>query len=299
MHHKMKITDCLELYLKHLKYERNLSPKTICAYEADLVGFLSFMDKKEKKDSSDIDLSLFRDYLKSIDNKKYSRRTIIRKHSSFVNFFRFLESKDLMENQLSQLTSAPRKSHLIYKFLSVKEVERLLEAISGVDSISIRDRALFEVLYSTGSRVSELSSIKLKDIILEKDEITVLGKGRKYRTVYLNSEARRHLSRYMDIRSGFLFNKKEQSYKSSPFLFLNKRGSRLSTRMIRKILTKYLVKAGIEKNISPHGIRHSYATHLIEQGAGIREIQELLGHESISTTQIYTHMNIKKLKKGF
>ncbi len=295
----MKISVCLDLYIKHLKYEKNLSPNTVRAYEVDLESFLAFLAENNLDDPKDIDLSVFRAYLKSLDGLQYKHRTLIRKYSSFINFFKFLETNDLTDKQLSQLIAAPKRQTLIYNFLSTDEISRLFNVISGQDPISIRDRALFETLYSTGTRVSELSLIKVKDIELDKDEIVVFGKGRKERIVYINSQAQKWLQKYLAIRNTFLFIKKDQSYKSSEFLFLNKFGGPLSTRMIRKILKKYIKKAEINKNITPHGIRHSYATHLIEEGAGIREIQELLGHESIFTTQIYTHMNIKKLKKDF
>ncbi len=295
----MKISECLELYIKHLKYEKNLSPNTVRAYEVDLADLLSFLQANGIYDPKDIDLSVFRSYLKSLDSLRYKHRTIIRKYSSYINFFKFLESNDLTDKQLSQLISAPKRQRLIYNFLSVDEVLKLLNTISGQDPISIRDRALFETLYSTGTRVSELSLIKLKDMDMDKDEIIVLGKGRKERIVYINYESKKWIEKYLSIRNIFLFTKKDQAYKISEFLFLNRFGGPLSTRMIRKILHKYMKKAEINKNITPHGIRHSYATHLIEEGAGIREIQELLGHESIFTTQIYTHMNIKKLKKDF
>lgn len=293
------LSDCLALYVKHLKYEKNLSPNTVRAYEADLQDFLSFLKAQDIEDPLKMDLPVFRSYLKALDEKKYKHRTIIRKYSSLMNFFHFLESNELTENPLSQLIAAPKRQKLFYHYLSEDEMERFLKTISGSGPIHIRDRALFELLYSTGARVSELANIRLKDMGLKKDEIIVYGKGKKYRTVYINREAKTWLSRYMAVRSSFLFVKKDGSYRSCDFLFLNNRGGPLSTRMIRKNLNKYMQKAAIEKHITPHGIRHSFATHLIEEGAGIREIQELLGHESIFTTQIYTHMNVRKIKKDF
>jgi site-specific recombinase XerD len=158
---------------------------------------------------------------------------------------------------------------------------------------------LIEVIYSTGARISEVESMTLKAVNLENNEIEVFGKGRKYRVVYLNQSACNCLKKYLDIRNEFSFSSKTQNYRQCDWLFLNKFGNKLSVRGMRKILKRYLIECGIKKKISPHDIRHSFATHLLQEGAGIREIQELLGHENISTTQIYTHLNLKKLKSDY
>ena len=150
-----------------------------------------------------------------------------------------------------------------------------------------------------GLRISELENIKIKDIDFKNSEIIVLGKGRKERIVFLTGEAENFLAKYMKIRNYFLYDRKTGSYKSSEYLFLNTRGKKLSQRYIRKLLGKYLNASDIKKHISPHGLRHSFATHLLQEGASIRAVQELLGHSNLSSTQIYTHLNIRKMKEDF
>jgi integrase/recombinase XerC len=178
-------------------------------------------------------------------------------------------------------------------------MSNLLKTINGQDNFGIRDRAIFELFYSTGVRINELVNITLDKIDLKNNEIKVFGKGRKERVVYLNNFALQKLSNYLNIRNEFLFDKKNNFYKKNDFLFLNKNGNRLSERFIRILLDKYLKKAAINKKISPHSIRHSFASHLLQNGASIKAVQELLGHENISTTQIYTHLNLKKLKEDY
>jgi site-specific recombinase XerD len=162
----------------------------------------------------------------------------------------------------------------------------------------IRDRAIIELLYSTGARVSEVEGLKTGEVDLQNREIIVTGKGRKQRLVYLNEAAVFWIKKYLEVRNKLIYTGKGSHTRDS-HLFLNRFGKKLSSRSIRTIVKKYVKKAIIGKNITPHSIRHSFATHLLQEGAGIREIQELLGHENISTTQIYSHLNIKKLKKDY
>jgi site-specific recombinase XerD len=193
----------------------------------------------------------------------------------------------------------PKPDKKLYNLLSEYEMEELLNSMEGDGNLEIRDRAIFELFYSTGARISEIGGITLDKVDIRNREIEVFGKGRKTRIVYLNDMAAIKLDRYLNIRNMFLFDSGKNSYKKSNFLFLNKNGGRLSERFMRVLLNKYLKKAQIIKKISPHGIRHSFASHLLQEGAGIRVVQELLGHENISTTQIYTHLNLKKLKKDY
>lgn len=294
-----KFEDSLNFYIKHLKFEKNLTENSINSYKKDICHFIDFLKENNIKNVSQLNLEIFRKYLKYLDSFKYSNRTIIRKYSSFMNYFKFLEDNDLLDTQLTQLITAPKKHHRFYSFLTQSEINLLIESIDTSTDPGKRDRALFEVIYSTGARISEVEGMTLKDLDIENNEVEVLGKGRKHRIVYLNQSALKCLKEYLDIRNEFAFSSKKQSYKETDSLFLNRLGNRLTSRGIRKILKKYLFKCGIAKKISPHDIRHSYATHLLQEGAGIREIQELLGHENISTTQIYTHLNLKKLKGDY
>lgn len=295
----MNIEESLNLYLRYLKYEKNLTPNTILSYNNDLLLMKDYLIKNKIYDVKEITLSIFRNFLKFLDKYQYSNRTIIRKFSSYINYFKFLEQNSLIDVQLSQKISLPKIEKRFYNFLSESEINNLLETIDEQDNFGIRGRAIFELFYSTGARISELVNITLDKIDIKNKEIEVFGKGRKSRLVYLNNISLEKLNQYLNIRSQFLFDKKNNNYKKNNYLFLNKNGSSLSARFIRILLDKYLKKAEINKKISPHSIRHSFASHMLQEGAGIREVQELMGHENISTTQIYTHLNLKKLKKDY
>ncbi|MCL5771949.1 MAG: tyrosine recombinase XerC [Actinobacteria bacterium] len=295
----MDIQESINLYFKYLKYEKNLAPNTINAYDKDLLLLKDYLINNKIADVKEITLTKFQDFLKFLDKYQYGNRTTIRKFSSYINYFKFLEQNSLIDVQLSQIISAPKIQKRFYKLLSESEISNLLKTIDGQDNFELRDRAIFELFYSTGVRISELVNITLDKIDLKNKEIKVFGKGRKERVVYLNDFALRKLNNYLDIRNEFLFDKKNNFYKKNDFLFLNKNGNRLSERFIRILLDKYLKKAGINKKISPHSIRHSFASHLLQNGASIKAVQELLGHENISTTQIYTHLNLKKLKEDY
>ncbi len=294
----MSLFNFLELYIKYLKYEKNLSLNSINSYQKDIIQFLNFLKNKKITETAGLNLDIFRDFLKYIDNFHYSNRTIIRKYSSLVNFFRFLERNDYIDFQLTESINVPRKRHRFYSFMSENEAERLFDSFEPQNDFEIRDRAILELLYSTGARVSEAEGLKIGDIDLQGSELIVTGKGRKQRMVYLNQTAAFWLKKYLGIRSRLVSGGKDK-YVNDKHLFLNRFGKRLSSRSMRTIVKKYVKKALIDKNITPHSIRHSFATHLLQEGAGIREIQELLGHESISTTQIYSHLNVKKLKKDY
>lgn len=293
----MKLEQGLEKYIDFLKYEKNLSLNTINSYKVDILQMIAYLRKLKISNVDQLSLEIFRKFLKFIDNFKYSKSTIIRKYSSFLNFFKFLEENSYIKKNLSQHIIVPKKDKKFFPLMSKDEVISLIDSVVPENDIGKRDKAIIEIIYATGARVSEVENIKIRDINFTGNEIKVIGKGNKQRLVYLNKKAIDCLDKYLDIRENFLQFK--GGNKKSDYLFLNKNGSRLSSRSIRKIIKKYLKKSGIKKNITPHSIRHSFASHLLQQGAGIREIQELLGHEDISTTQIYAHLNIKKLKKDY
>jgi site-specific recombinase XerD len=322
----MNIQESLELYYRHLKYEKNLAVNSVNAYRKDLAQLTDFLSQKQIEDTNLINLDLFREFLKFTDRFKYSNRTLIRKYSSYNNFFKFCELNGYIQNQISQFILPPKKQSRLYSFLTETQTKTLIEKMDSNGISGIRNRALIEFIYSTGARVSEVEGLKLKDIDIENSSAEVFGKGRKYRTVYLNRNAKEWLEKYLDIRSQFVYSERNMSYQKPEtnqmtktdlkpktdfkskthsqqdgegYLFLNRFGRKLDVRSYRTILAKSLMQANIARKISPHSLRHSFATHLLEQGAGIREIQELLGHENIATTQIYTHLNIKKLKEDF
>ncbi len=353
----MNLDESLNAYLKYIKFEKNLSINSFNAYKRDLYQFLNFLKKKsetnnETKNSTEdkslqnldvknsINLNNFRDFLKYISKFKYSNKTLIRKFSSLNNYFKFLENNNLLDVNLSQLIVPPKSKKGLFTFLSINEMDKLVNIINTENPSGVRDRTIIEMLYSTGARVSELESIKISDLNFDKQEVRIFGKGRKNRVVFLNSRTVFWLDQYLKVREKLIikkskkekiinkknslnngiknfskneinfFNNNEKSINNKSFinnknnidnenLFINKFGSKLSQRSLRNIVKKYIKAAGIGKNISPHKIRHTFATHLLQQGAGIREIQMLLGHENISTTQIYTHLNLKKLKLDF
>ncbi len=296
----MKLDDSLELYLKYIRYEKNLTPNSIMSYTKDILQLHGFLYSNNINDTTQLDLAIFRNFLKSIDSKKYANRTIIRKYSSYINYFRFLEENKLTGIQLSQFINVPRKRERLYTFLSKKEMEKLFDSMEATNILQVRDRLIIELIYSTGARISEVENIRLADIELEKSEIKVTGKGRKQRIVYINRKALCWLKKYLrESRPELSFSKKSGTHTGDLHLLLNSRGRRLSSRSINEIVRKYIRLAGIKKKITPHSIRHSFASHLLQEGAGIREIQELLGHENISTTQIYSHLDIKKIKDDY
>ncbi|MDD5600245.1 MAG: tyrosine-type recombinase/integrase [Actinomycetota bacterium] len=294
----MDLFDCLELYIKYLKYEKNLSLNSINAYKKDNLQFLNYLKDKNITRVEDLDLNAFRDFLKHLDRFNYSNSTIIRKYSSLINFFKFLERNNYIDFQLTQFINIPGRKQGLYTYMSVSEIEKLFKNIEPLNDMEVRDRTIIELLYSTGARISEIENLRINDFNIENNEVLVTGKGRKQRFVYLNSSAVYWVNNYMEVRNRLIHSKKDKNISDNHF-FLNKSGRKLSSRSIRTIVKKYVKKADIDKNITPHSIRHSFATHLLQEGAGIREIQELLGHENISTTQIYSHLNIKKLKRDY
>ncbi len=310
----MKLKQSLNLYIKYLKYEKNLSKLSVEAYKQDLEQFINYLLKKHgNKDSLEtevVSLKNFRQYLKDTDFTRYSKNTVIRKYSSLKSFFKFLEKNAILSDCISSLIIPPKKDGRLYSFLSQHEINKVLSCIKTRVINGARDRALIEFIYSTGARISEVENLKNCDIDIEKNEVKVIGKGRKPRTLYLNSQTVYWLKEYENYKNAQKpedkFNRKASAALHNQYIsgsrdpvFLNRFGKKLSARSMRNIVIKYVKLAQIDKKISPHGIRHTFATHLLQEGAGIREIQELLGHANISTTQIYTHLNIKKIRQEY
>ncbi len=287
----------LNEYIDFLKYEKNLSPQTIQSYTRDLEQFVCYLKKRGHTNLENIKLSDFRNYMKYLDNFHYANSSLIRKYSSYRNFFKFLEKNGYMDKNLSQHILPPKKSQRFFSFLSQTETDQLMNSVHQDTDFNKRDKAILELLYSTGARVSEVAEIRLQDLDLGKDQIKVTGKGNKQRMVYVNSKARQALEAYLAVRNHLLH--KSLGNKRCAHLFLNKNGGKLSTRSICTIVKKKVGGMLAAKNITPHSLRHSFASHMLQQGANIRQIQELLGHENISTTQIYTHLNIKKIKQDY
>jgi len=272
---------------RFLKYERNYSVHTIRAYMNDLTEFEDFLidasTEIEKVNSKIINLYSLNLYTKN------SKSTVSRKLTTLRSFFNFMVRKGNLKQNPANLIPLPKKEKELPVFLSVDEVFKLIDSIDQEGILSLRDLAIIELLYSSGLRVSELANIKVLDIDHRESFVKVSGKGNKERVVPFGSNAREVILQYLRRRI--------ELKPKDDFLFLNNRGSGLTTRSIERIVKKYGLLSGISKKISPHALRHTFATHLLGGGADLRSIQELLGHSSLSTTQRYTHTSIEQIMK--
>ena len=275
-------------YIHYLITERNYSPHTISNYARDLGYLINFLKGKK------LDRAAAREFLLQLEKKRYARRSIARKLSSARSFIRYLvREKEIKANPFEHLLT-PKLPKKLPNFLYREELKGLLEASGGQDPGSLRDRALLEAIYGTGLRVAEIVQLNVNDIDFIEKEIRVLGKGSKERIVLFGSKASEALHYYIDNgRPAHL------GGGNSVALFLNRRGSRITARSVERIIVRYAKKAGIVKKVTPHTLRHSFATHLLEGGADLRVVQELLGHASLSTTQVYTHVTKERLKEVY
>lgn len=280
----------LEKYLKYLKYQKNYSDFTICSYENDILEFLSFL-KEHNLDILNIGYTNTKIFLKELNNKKNKTSTLSRKISSLRSFYNFLINNNYLDNNPFILVKLPKKEKHLPRFFQYNELEQLLSIPNLNTALGQRDKAILEVLYASGIRVSELINIKITDI--NGEEIKVFGKGSKERIVMIGDYARDSLDLYLN--NGYkTLNKKNNSY-----LFLNSNGEKLTTRGIRYILDKIIKQTSLDKKISPHMLRHTFATHLLNEGCDLLSVQELLGHENLSTTAIYTHITTDYLKNVY
>ncbi len=288
----------LNEYLSVLKLERNLSPNTITSYRNDISSLLSFLGEKNIQDLSEIKYSDLADFFKVLNKIGLTNTTAARYFSSIKSFFSYLHTSNyIVENPVERLSS-PKLSKNLPSVLSVQEIESILSLPDYSTKLGGRDKALLELLYACGIRVSEIIGLKISDLFLKEDVIRVFGKGSKERIVPIGSSAIWWVEDYL-LKSRPLL---EKRLKSENILFLNNRGTKLSRMGVWKIIDKYTKEAGIKKEVHPHTFRHSFATHLLEGGADLRAVQEMLGHADISTTQIYTHIDrdfIKQVHKEF
>jgi integrase/recombinase XerD len=278
-----------QAFLEYLSVEKGLSVNTIQAYSRDLNKLFLFF-KKEKiswKSARELDLVQF---IHHMSRSGLSARSLARLISSLKSFYRFLILDGVLKKNPAGNLSSPKSWHSLPKFLTVKEVESLLCQPNEDETHGIRDRAMLELLYATGLRVSELVSLKMSDLNLEDGFLICRGKGSKERIVPLGGSAKNAINRYLgESRPGFLI-------KDSDFVFLTYRGQPFTRQGFWKVLKKYATAARLEDKISPHVLRHSFATHLLERGADLRSVQLMLGHSQITTTQIYTHVSRKQLR---
>ncbi|MDW7650615.1 MAG: tyrosine recombinase XerC [Bacillota bacterium] len=292
------MTDYLGKFIIYLQVEKNASPHTVRNYAEDLGQFLSFMETEGAAFPAEADYLAIRHFLALLHEKAYERRTVARKLSAIRSFFRFLHREGLLPDTTWSAVSTPRTGKKLPKFLYVEEMFRLLAAPDTEKPAGLRDTAILEVLYASGIRVSELVALDLHSLDLNQGQFIVLGKGARERLVPLGRFARRSVLAYLDQGRPVLLRKNRQG-EGEKALWLNKYGTRLTDRGVRRLVEKYVRQVSLTKGVSPHSIRHSFATHLLNAGADLRVVQELLGHVNISTTQIYTHITRDQLKEVY
>jgi integrase/recombinase XerD len=282
-------TGFLDLFVTFLRAERNLSPKSVDAYATDVRAWLTDLDRRgvQVEDAKRDDVL---EHLASLAKKGLSARSRARHLAALRGFHRFLEDERLAPKNPTDDLDTPRATKKLPMFLTLPEVEALLAAPDEKSWAGFRDRAMIEVLYATGLRVSELLKLKLEDVNLVDGYLVAYGKGRKERVVPMGKTAIARTQQWLAVRPGVL------KGKPSSVLFLSPRRAALSRMGFWKLLRRYALKAGIARPISPHKLRHSFATHLLERGADLRAVQAMLGHADLSTTQIYTHVNAARLK---
>ncbi|MGD8306713.1 MAG: site-specific tyrosine recombinase XerD, partial [Ignavibacteria bacterium] len=277
----------LKEYLSVLKLERNLSKNTISSYKSDIESLINFLSGIEVNDLSDVTNLHLTEFFKLLDKIGLSSTTSARYFSSIKSFFIYLHQKNyIKENPVDKLSS-PKLSKNLPVVLTIEEIDAILNIPDVSGKLGLRDKALLELLYACGTRVSELINLKVSDLFFNEEVIRVLGKGSKERIIPIGSSAIKWVEEYL-LNSRPLLEKK---LKSENILFLNVRGRMLSRMGLWKIVDKYVRLSRIKKEVHPHTFRHSFATHLLEGGADLRAVQEMLGHADISTTQIYTHID--------
>ncbi|MDD5596201.1 MAG: tyrosine recombinase XerC, partial [Candidatus Omnitrophica bacterium] len=278
----------IEKFIRYLDIEKNYSKHTILNYKLDLEGFRAFLKEAPLEN---VDYLTLRKFLATLKEKKLNSRSLGRHLSTLRSFFKFLTREGLLKNNPILILSSPKLDKHLPQFLTEEEVIRLIDAVvpkNEKDELALRNKAIFETFYSTGMRISEVVGLNLEDIDFVSDTIKVLGKGKKERLVPIGDHAVKAIQVYLNKRK-----------KESRVLFLNKNGSRITDRGVRGVMVKYLHAASIKDGISPHTLRHSFATHLLNHGADLRSVQELLGHANLSTTQIYTHLSTERLKSVY
>lgn len=283
----------IDQFIEYLDIERNYSYYTCINYQDDLIKFSNFLKDNNINNIKNVTYQTIRDYLNFLYIKKEATKSVTRNISSLRTFFHYLQSEGIITNNPMTLVSNPKQEKKLPHYLTYDEVEELLRVTSGDDIFDIRDNMIIELLYSTGLRVGELVNIKLKDIDYNEKSIKVLGKGSKERIVYFGTPALNKLKRYLDIRPDII------NDPSNPYLLINKRGNKLQERAVRSIFEGIIKKNHLSIEFSPHTLRHTYATHMLDEGMDIKSVQELLGHSSISTTGIYTHISNEHLRKVY
>ena len=287
----------IEGFKSYLSVEKNFSEHTLSAYCSDIVSFILWLNDFS---CTDVDFNKLREYLHFIQRFDYKKTTIARKTASIRTFYKYLFRERFVDNNPAVSLSAPKRPKSLPKFLTTNEIEKILNNVKIETPAGFRNRVILELLWATGMRVSELSNLNFGDLNLEENEIRVFGKGAKERIVLVSDRAKQYLSQYIKTARNLLAPGYEigEVNENSP-LFINSTGYRLQNKTIRKAINEVVEKIELPKKVTPHVFRHSFATHLIENGADLRVVQELLGHAGISNTQIYTHISMKHMQEVY
>lgn len=281
----------VDAFLEVMREGRRVSPHTLRAYRSDVTLFLEFLENDCGGPTlTAIDARHLRRYVGRLTEQEYARATIARKTAALRAFFRYLHAEDIIPSNPAALLKAGGGPRRLPKVLSAEELEQLLQAPRGNDFLATRDRAILEFLYSTGARVGELVATRWRDVDLDEGVVRLFGKGSKERLAMLGRFAREALDLHRPLAQG------RARPEAEDHVFLNHRGEPLTDRSVRRVLKKRLLEAGLPVQVSPHTLRHSFATHLLQAGAGLRAVQEMLGHESVNTTQIYTRISPQHLR---
>ena len=281
----------VKLFLKYLNYQKGYSENTIINYENDIKEFLEFLNKENIDNLKEVNYSIVRFYLMDLYNKKFSRNSVSRKLSSLRSFFKYLHNEEIVKINPFSLISSPKKEKKLPKFLYNEDIEKIFNVPNINTVLGKRNSLILELLYDTGVRVGELVNIKINDINFDDKSIKILGKGNKERVVLYGTYAEIALKEYLNKGRNKLLKGKNNEY-----LILNANGNNITTRGIRLIIDKIIKQACLNTHISPHTLRHTFATHLLENGSDLLTVKELLGHSSLSSTQIYTHVTNERLR---
>lgn len=292
----------IQKFIAYLRAERHFSVHTARCYAADLEQFERYLggdvpesDAARDKRLQSVNAEQVRSFMTQLYDKNYCKSTVARKLATLRSFYKFMVKRNLISASPVIDIRTPKQDKRLPKFLTLEEIQRLFGNCDTTTLLGSRDRAILETLYSTGIRVSELVALNISDLDLNENVIHVRGKGKKERVIPISPGAVQGILAYLDLRRAAL-NPNRQDTDS---LFINKHGQRLSTRSVRRKLDKYLLEAGLDLSVSPHTLRHSFATHMLQQGADLRSVQELLGHQSLSTTQIYTHLSSRRIREEY
>jgi integrase/recombinase XerC len=286
-------------YLRHLAVEKNASAHTVKSYREDIGQAIEFFRTRlgDNPRPEQASTRILRAYLAWLNEQGYARTTIARRLAAVRSWYKFLCRQGVLATNPAAGLKGPKRDKKLPHFLSEAELDHLLTAPPADAPLGIRDRAILETLYSAGMRVSELVGLNLDD--LDDGLATVRGKGKRERLVILGDAARASLQNWLAVRPSIQPQAQRRVREAAAAVFLNRRGGRLTTRSVARLLEKYLKQAGLDPRTSPHTIRHSFATHLLDRGADIRSVQELLGHRSLTTTQVYTHVTTGRLQDSY